>query len=296
MINATLTTVLDGYGFFEAPHWHEGQLWLVDHYTHAVYAVADDGAVETMIDLPGQPNGLSWLPDGKPLIAMKHGSAILRQEPDGTLVTHADISGLTPWIITDVIADTDGRAYVSHTGFDLDAGAEVQSSTIIRVDLDGNLTEVASDLYLPNNMSWRDGGRTLISSETIGQRLTAFDVDDDGDLTNKRSWAEFGDPLSMGDLVAGDAVLMPDGHTNDAEGAIWVADAAARGQAVRVGSGGEVLDKVQVDGIGIYACELGGEDGHTLYLCAAPEWDEKIARENHQAKLLACRVDVPRAS
>jgi sugar lactone lactonase YvrE len=119
--------------------------------------------------------------------------------------------------------------------------------------------------------------RTLIVSESYAQRLTAFDVEPDGGLSNRRVWAQL------------DAY--PDGICLDAEGAVW---AGAMSACVRVREGGEILQTVPLDR-SCFACMLGGQDGRTLFLCAAPDFDREARSAAREAQLLSCHVDVPHA-
>jgi len=57
-------TLLEGLTFPEGPRWREGRLWFSDFYTHRVIAVDPEGRAETMAEVPQQPSGLGWTPDG----------------------------------------------------------------------------------------------------------------------------------------------------------------------------------------------------------------------------------------
>lgn len=295
----TIDVILDGYGFFEAPRWCDGRLWLCDFYTYKVYAVAPEGQVEVIAEVAGGPNGLGWLPDGRMLVGSMKDQLVLRREPDGSLAIHANFAKLAPWLITELVTDAQGRAFVGNAGFDLVAGKRVIPAFLTRVDPDGTTTVVAENLLVPNNMLITPDQSTLILSETAGQRLTAFNIETDGSLSRRREWARFGEVSTLDDMAAvfGNATLCPDGISLDAEGAIWAAD-AAHARAVRVREGGEIIDEITTGdlGVGVFACELGGADGSTLYLCAAPSFVEKEARAKLRGKLLSCRVDVPSAA
>jgi sugar lactone lactonase YvrE len=297
----SIETLVDGYGFFEGPHWRpDKRLWLVDKGHKAVYAVTADGDVETIAEgLFSAPNGITWLPDGRLLMGMES-CEVLRVEPDGSVVEHVDLRPHIPvGYISEIIADPQGYVYVAHVGFDMRSFAPFQPASILRIDPDLTVSVAADDLRLPNNMSLRDNGTTLVSSEMLAQQLTMWDIGANGALSNRRAWATFGDPMGSDDLLAslqGDAnslaTLFPDGHTNDAEGAIWAADVSYPSRCVRIGQGGEIFDEIRVEGLNFYACELGGPDGDTLFICAAPEW-QNGARSTGTAKLLTCRVEVP---
>jgi sugar lactone lactonase YvrE len=287
--------VLAEMSYLECPRWHDGRIWAADFYTHRVLSAAEDGAdLRTEAEVPKQPSGLGWLPDGRLLVVSMRDATILRREPDGSLVVHADVHDLVGGHLNDMVVDAEGRAYVGNFGFDLMAGAPIEPATLIRVDPDGTATVVAEDLWFPNGNVITDEG-VLLVDETFGNRVTAFDVGPDGSLANRRAWATFAEPVTTREVgeAIGQLVVAPDGCGLDAEGLLWVAD-AAHGRAVRVRPGGEIVDEV-APGAGVFACMLGGADGRTLYLCAAPDFDEHARSASREAQLLATRVEVPHA-
>jgi sugar lactone lactonase YvrE len=289
-----LSVVLDGYSYLECPRWHDGRVWVSDFYTHAVVATDGQGHTEVVATVPNQPSGLGWLPDGRALIVSMRDRRLLRLEPSGELVEHADLSGLATEMLNDMAVDGLGRAYVGNFGFDLMNGAPIRSTFITRVDPDGSTQVAADDLLFPNGTVIFDG--TLVVAESFGQRLTAFDIAPDGDLENRRVWAAFGEAPTTDNVAEAltPGAVAPDGMCGDAEGAIWVADALGN-RVLRLREGGEVLEEVSTGDLGVYACMLGGEDGCTLYLCVAPSFLEHERRESREAQLLSCRVDVPHA-
>jgi sugar lactone lactonase YvrE len=289
-----LDVVSDGWSYLECPRWHEGRLWVSDFYTEKVVAIDDRGHHEVMAEVPGQPSGLGFLPDGRALIVSMRDHRILRREPDGELTEHADLSGLVGAHLNDMVVDEHGGAFVGDFGFDLMGGAPLAATGLTHVAPDGTARNVADDLLFPNGMVLRDG--VLVVAETFGARLTAFDVAADGGVAHRREWARFGPPptsTDVGEALAGVPVA-PDGVAGDAEGAIWVAD-ALNARLLRVAEGGEVLEELPTGGIGVFACMLGGEDGCTLYACAAPSFAEHERRAAREAVLLSARVDVPHA-
>jgi sugar lactone lactonase YvrE len=153
---------------------------------------------------------------------------------------------------------------------------------------------VATDLWFPNG-SVITPGNVLIVNETFGNRSTAFDVTEDGQLANRRVWAEFG-PMPTErpiDKILAQATVAPDGACLDAEEALWIADATGN-RLLRVKEGGDITDEVR-PGSPVYACALGGADGRTLFACAAPDFDEAARTAAQEASLIAIRVTVPAA-
>ncbi len=272
--------VAAGFSFLESPRWHEGRLWLSDFYTHRVVTIDPvTESVETICEVEHQPSGLGWLPDGTLLVVSMTDRRILHLDGE-TLSEHADLSGVVVHPLNDMVVDHQGRAYVGNFGFDLMRGAEPAPTDLIRVDPNGTVTAVASDMLFPNGTVITPDGRTLIAAETVGRRLSAFDVATDGTLSGRRTWAQFDR-------------LRPDGIALDAEGCIWAADARG-GQVVRVAPGGDMLTEIN-PGIGTFACMLGGEERTTLFICAAPSFDAKERADTRDSVLLAVEVEVPGA-
>lgn len=292
-----LHTVVDGMSFTECPRWHDDRLWFVDFYTHAVYSAREDGSdVRTELEVPAQPSGIGWLPDGRLIAVSALDKRILRREADGSVVTHADLSEHAPAQLNDMIVDeSTGRAWVGNFGFDLMAGDPVAPTTLHRVDPDGSVHDAAPDLWFPNG-SVLSGG-VLLVDETFGNRVSAFDVHDDGTLGERRDWATFGSlPTSseLNTVLGGELAVAPDGcSVLDAEGCLWIADALGN-RAIRVREGGEIVDAVE-PGTGVYACGLGGSDGRTLYLCTAPDFLAHNRRDTREAAIMATTVSVPMA-
>lgn len=299
MIEGALDVLVDGFSYLEAPRWHDGRLWVSDFYTRRVLAVSPGGEVETVAEVPGQPSGLGWLPDGTLLVVSMLDHRLLRFD-GGDFAEHADLSPFATGDSNDLVVDANGRAYVGDFGFDLDALEPMRSTNLVRVDPDGSTAVAAADMMFPNGAVITPDG-TLIVAETAAGRLTAFDVRPDGSLGGRRVWAGFGEPPQTDDTAAELAkyaadrsTVAPDGIALDAEGAIWAAD-AVHNRAVRVREGGEILDEVDGGEYGVYACALGGPDGRTLFLCAAPTFVRAVASVDHRARILTCRTEVPGA-
>ncbi|MDQ4118231.1 MAG: SMP-30/gluconolactonase/LRE family protein [Actinomycetota bacterium] len=290
-----LSVVLEGLSFLEGPRWHSGRIWVSDFYTHRVLSADENGShLRTEADVPQQPSGTGWLPDGRLLVVSMRDGTVLRREHDGTMVTHADLSSHADTLLNDMVVAEDGTAWVGSFGFDLMSLAPRRAAPLLRVDPDGTVSVASEPLHFPNGPTIIDAG-TLVVAETFGNRLSAFDIGPDGALSDRRDWAVFGPvPESPDPMEAlGELTVAPDGiSTVDAEGAIWVAD-AKNNRALRVRQGGEIVEEVSTEAVGCYACALGGTDGRTLYLCTAPGFAEHERRETRLGALLSTRVDVP---
>ena len=252
----SVRTLLTGLGFGESPRWHENRLWFSNWGMQEVVAVDLDGKSEVMLRVPTTlPFSIDWLRDGRLLVVSGREGLLLRREPDGSLVTHADLRSLSEHGCNEIVTDGRGNAYVNGGGFDL-PGQKVASGIISLVTPGGSARQVADGIAFPNGMVVTPDNSTLIIAESHGKRLTAFDIAADGSLSKRRVWADLGDGV-------------PDGICIDADNAVWYADVPNK-RCVRVREGGEVLQTVNVDR-GCFACMLGGVDKKTLFIMAA-EW------------------------
>jgi sugar lactone lactonase YvrE len=296
MTTRSLTTLFTGGSFFEGPRWREGTWWVSDFYRQQVSRIAPDGTEEVVVRVEQQPSGLDWLPDGSLVIVSMKDQRVLRFA-DGELSTLADLSAHSGGHLNDLVVDAAGHVFTGDFGFDLMAGGDARTASIKRVDPDGAVTVAADGLQFPNGMVITPDGGTLIVGETLGNRYTAFDLSPDGSLTNRRVWAQLGPEVTQGSTeeVLGQLVFAPDGCSLDAEGHVWAADAVG-GRAARLAPGGEIVDEVRApEGQGVFACALGGEDGHTLLLCCAPDFYEHNRAPVREASLVTTTVDVPHA-
>jgi sugar lactone lactonase YvrE len=273
-------TLLDGITFGESPRWHDDRLWFSDWGTQEVVAVDLLGESEVILGVPSSPFSIDWLPDGRLLIVSGPEGALLRREPDGTLVTHADLSGLSdhPW--NEMVVDGRANAYINNIGFAFPDG-EFAPGTVALLTPDGSVRQVADGVAFPNGMAVTPDNSTLIVAESYGNKLTAFEIAEDGDLSNRRVWADLGEGV-------------PDGICLDTEGAVWYADVPNK-RCARVAEGGEVLQTTELD-LGCFACMLGGEEGRTLFI-VAQEWGGTVgtSEEERTGRVLISPAPAPGA-
>lgn len=298
MAERALHTLREGGDFFEGPRYESGRWWVSDFYRHRVVTIDDEGREETVMEVEGQPSGLGWLPDGSLLVVSMRDHRLLRRDPDGQVAVHAELSDCVGGLLNDLVVDAQGRAYVGDFGFDLMSGAKPAKTTLKRVDPDGTVTVVADELAFPNGMVIAPDGLTLIVGETFAGRYTAFAVAPDGSLGERRVWAQVTPEPPAGTtlqafLAAGG--FAPDGCCLDQEGHIWSADADG-GRCVRLAPGGDIVEEIRMpDRLGCFACMLGGSDGRTLLMCAAPDFSERARTGQGEAVLLTTLVDAPHA-
>ncbi len=285
----TARVLAGGLHFGEAPRWHDGVLWFSDFFDYAVKTVDLDGHIAVKLSMADRPSGLGWMPDGSMLIVSMTARALLRLD-QGRLALHADLSGIATFHCNDMVVDTAGRAYVGNFGFDLDTNeingtlgevlATHAGATIARVDPDGSVHAAADGLMFPNGTVITPDGRTMIVAESFANRLTAYDVADDGSMSNRRLWADLG-------------TRTPDGICLDADGAIWVANPIIN-ECFRVGEGGDILDVIETDNR-CFACMLGGPDRRTLFMLTSRYSLAVEAAVHRTGNVLVADVDVPGA-
>jgi len=266
-----MNTLLTGLAMGESPRWHENRLWFSDWGAQEIIALDLEGTREVVLRTSfGLPFCIDWLPDGRLLVVSGQERLLLRQEPDGKLVTHADLNGLTDGAFNEIVVDGRGNIYVN--------GGNI----VALVTPDGKATKVAEDIAFPNGMAITPDNQTLILSESWAKRLTAFNIAADGSLDNRRVWADLGDGA-------------PDGICIDADGAVWYADVPNK-RCVRVREGGDLLAMIHLDR-GCFACALGGADGRTLFLMAAQWYGfQRIPESFGTGQVLSVKVAVPGAA
>jgi sugar lactone lactonase YvrE len=266
--------LLDGVCFGEGPRWHDGKLFFSDMHAHTVNAVDLNGRAEVLAEVQAWPSGLGWLPDGRMLVVSMTDRKLLRLERDG-LKLHADLSALASYHCNDMVVDSRGRAYVGNFGYDIIRDAPRKAAELILVDVNGAARVVARDLQFPNGTVITPDGATLIIGESMGGRLTAFDIAPDGSLTNRRAWAEFEGT--------------PDGIALDIEGAIWVASPLTH-ELLRVKKGGEIAERIKREQMPI-ACALGGAGRRTLFLFSSESIDPDECRARRSGKIETTEVE-----
>lgn len=264
-----LTPLATGFCFGEGPRWFEGLLWFSDMLGEAVHTVTVGGAMTTL-PLPGHaPSGLGFRPDGTLLIVSSEDRKLLAYDGE-TVDVKADLSVLAPADLGDMVVDQHGRAYI---------GSQArEGGVILRVDPDDTVTVVAQDLDFPNGMAITPD-HTLIVAESIGRRLTAYTIGADGELTDRRVFADGLDGP-------------PDGICLDAEGGVWTAMTLAH-QFERIVDGGEVTHRIDIGDRVAIACALGGSAGRTLFMLTSSDAYPKRLVGTRLSRVDTVIVDTP---
>ena len=271
------TPLLADIAFGEGPRWRDGRLYFSDMHSQRVLAVDLEGHCEEICTVPNDPSGLGWLPDGRMLVVSMQDRRLLCLEEDGSLREVADLSEHATFHCNDMVVDAQGRAYVGNFGWDLHGGGQPRGANLVLVMPNGQTRVVAEDLGFPNGAVITEDGGTLIIGETMAQRLTAFDIEEDGSLSNGREWAK-----SPG--------VLPDGICLDREGGIWVASPNSHA-CFRLVEGGEITHKVEIE-TEAFACMLGGPQRRHLFICTAGASEPEACRQKRDGRIEWVEVDV----
>ena len=274
MIARTTEVIADGFTFLEAPRWRAGELWMAEVGTDNVVVLSQDGGRRTVSHVPGMPSGIGFLPDGTPLVVSLRERRIMKIAGDA-LEVHADLSDISPFL-NDMVVDRRGRAYVGDMGYDVLASGPQPDKTgnIILVQPDGAASFVAGGIRSPNGCAITSDGQ-LVMAESLGNRFSLFPIHADGALGERT------------ESVALDGI--PDGICIDIEDGVWVA-LYDKDRFVRV-LGGKVVETAETPGRRAIACQLGGDDGKTLF-CTTYEGEQSEIGRNIAGRVEVVRVDV----
>jgi sugar lactone lactonase YvrE len=279
---SSIDIVADGLHMPECPRWHDGHLWFSDIRGDAVHRV-DDGHVSVVHRFPNgeEPAGLGWLPNGDLLVAGM-ASRVIYRVSGGRATVHADVKALAPRQINDMIVTSEGTAFVTQLGFDLDAPQPIPQPTVmIRVDPNGTVSTAADDLMVPNGIAINRAEDTLVVAESGAARLTRFALHR-GVLSERTL-----EPLPA---TAAVPICAPDGICLDEQGGRWVADSINK-RIIRVHDG-VITDEHHLEHY-VLACVLGDHDRRSLYVCVTDAWHKSDTRQQPTGRILRLRVSVP---
>ena len=268
--------LLTGLAFGEGPRWRDGYLWFSDFYRHGIFRVDENGTEELVLEVPTQPSGLGWLPNGNLVFVSMLDRCLKQMDPTGEVSAHADLSHIAGGPCNDMVVGADGTAYVGNFGFE--QGEDFAQATLAIVDADGTTRSGPDGLDFPNGTVINPEGNRLVIAESYGRRLLSFDIERDGSLTGRHLFADLGERV-------------PDGICLDVEGGIWVGDPANH-SVFRVVDGGEITHHIDLE-LNCYACALGGEERRTLYLVTAPTSGRGGAADRREGRIERIRVETP---
>jgi len=275
----TLINAQDGLKFAKYPTWIGGKLLFLDVHDACIKSTDLSGIVEDVRSLQFLPGGFGVLANGDYFVCDAWRRKIFRWN-SACKSQVAELSDVARFCLSDGIIDSRGGMYVGDVGFNyLDPLVDpAPTGTIVHVSATGQATVVATDLFFPSGMLVSENGSTLIVAETLRHRLTAFDIELDGRLENRRVWAQMGDDIN------------PDGICLDREDAIWVAGMGE--YALRVEEGGKITQKVRSERA-VFSTTLGGPEQRHLFMCTSVSRDPVITRRTPSATIDVIEVEIP---
>ena len=299
----SLIKVAEGFHFLEGPRWYENKLWFSDMHGHKVHNLDADGNLSTLAEIPEQPSGLGWLPDGSLIIVSMLDRKLMKLK-DGELSIHADMSHLTPYQCNDMVIAKDGTAYVGNFGTDSVEG-KIHKTCLISVTQEGETKICADGLLFPNGTVISPDGKELIVGETFGGNLTSFLINESGELSHRTIWARVM-PLHFKIITSIIRFLniplkesnntpfpVPDGICLDSDNGIWVASPTTA-EVIRYKKGGKITNRIATPKPA-YACMLGGKDEKELYILTAESSNPQFCKENKTGEIYKVEVDYERA-
>jgi len=152
----------------------------------------------------------------------------------------------------DVIADSRGRVFCGTMS------SAAQRGSLYRLDLDGSLHRVLTDIGCSNGMAFTRDQSGFYYTDSFARAIYLFDYSaEDGTLHNQRVFARFDESDGM-----------PDGVTLDADGRLWSAlwDGAC---IVQMDAGGRIERRIAFPVPKTSSLTFGGEDCADIYVTTA---------------------------
>jgi sugar lactone lactonase YvrE len=254
----TARKVAEGLIFGEGIRWYNDRIVLSDMAGKQVVRIDPrDGSIETLLDVPNQPNGLAVTDDGDLLIMSMFDCKILRRKPDGFVSVYADLSSIATGYLGDVVLDAAGVLYVDDVGSRVLHGEPpAANGRVIRVTPDGKVDTLLSGLAFPNGIVISADGKRLYLSQSLSSpaSIYAYQVAEDGSLTDEKLFVT---PPAPTDGMGVD----------DADG-VWACVAAGDADVYRYDRSGTLTHRVSIDGYEPISCSIGGPDGRTMAITA----------------------------
>ena len=249
LLAGDLEQIGDGYEFTEGPVWVQGEgLLFSDVRAGIIYR--EDG---TEFRNPSRrANGLFLDTEGRLLACESELKRLTRTEKDGSITVLADaFEGLTLSSTNDVCVRADGMIFFTDPGANRKSPeTAVQHQGVYALNPETKEMKLLSDTAkYPNGIGVSPDGKTLYVADTMGKVVRAYDLAEDGSVTNERDFCE---------------ALTADGLTVDSQGNLWVT--VKDGVSVH-GPDGEQLTHIKTPMMPTN-CAFGGEDGKTLYITA----------------------------
>lgn len=237
----------------EGPTWdaRAGQLIWVDILGRRIHRTDPATGITDSVPTPLHVGAIAPRAAGGYVAALQDGFWIFDDGPPRRIATVPEAQpGLR---FNDGKCDPAGRFWAGTMAYDESAGA----GCLYRLDLDGSVTRVLSEVSISNGLAWSRDGETMFFIDTPNRRVDAFAFDlATGAIGDRRTVVTF--PPEFG---------WPDGMTIDADGGLWVA--FWDGCAVRRFVDGRLDRTIELPVSRVTSCAFGGADLDELYITSA---------------------------
>lgn len=264
----------------EGPVWHpeDKALYFVDIKQRAIHRCAEDGGRRQSWTVPDEV-GFALPIHGGDFVCGLPGRIERFSFETGALTTiqelEADIPGNR---LNDGYVDRHGALWFGS----MDNAEVAPSGSLFRLSAADGLRHKDGGYVITNGPCVSPDGRTFYHTDTLEKTIYAFDLSDDGALSNKRVLVR----------IAGSGY--PDGTAVDADGALWVG-LFAGARIERYSPAGELLDTIPMPCSNITKVTFGGEDLRTVFVTTARKGlsAEELSREPLAGGIFSFRVASP---
>lgn len=264
----------------EGPVWHAENraLYFVDIKEHKVHRCGEDGGLRQSWSMPGEV-GFALPMRGGDFVCGLPGQLLRFSLMSGTLdVLHEVETDLPGNRLNDGYIDRHGALWFGSMD-----NAEVQASgSLYRALRKGQPRRKDKGYVITNGPACSPDGRIFYHTDTLEKTVYAFDIDDGGQLSNKRVFVR----------IAGEGY--PDGSTVDSDGAVWIA-LFGGARIERYSALGELIDTVDMPCSNITKIAFGGHDLRTVFVTTARKGlsEEELSQQPLAGGLFRFRVPTP---
>ena len=186
--------VQEGFVFTEGPvGTPDGGLYFSDIRPNRIYHLDPGGKISLVREQTNGANGLALTREGDLLAAEGEGKRISRRSRDGVVTTVTEGIAGKPFLSpNDVLVDANGGIYITDPG----PRPVVPGRTAYVYYLPAGAKEpivIDDQIARPNGITLTRDGKTLIVNDTLGPTVYAYDVQPDGSVKNKRTFAQLRD-------------------------------------------------------------------------------------------------------
>jgi gluconolactonase len=186
--------VQEGFIFTEGPvGTPDGGLYFSDIRPNRIYQLDPGGKISLVREQTNGANGLALTREGDLLAAEGEGKRISKRSRDGGVTTVTDGIAGKPFLSpNDVLMDANGGIYITDPG----PRPVVPGRTVYVYYLPAGAKEpivIDDQIARPNGLTLTRDGKTLIVNDTLGPTVYAYDVQPDGNVKNKRTFAQLRD-------------------------------------------------------------------------------------------------------